>query len=1089
MTTLPIATAEKPLNQNYTRTPLEPLRDHARHLFHQTLHANYGQPPSSWSHLHQTFNTQTTPVNSHQLGQAEGTLKMLGGATIALLTILAQPFPAVGATELLGFVGFFGTMAATPRAIRWLVEKKTGLNQNWNYISTQGDRRWLFEDVGYLPTHLIPDEDIERVGNKLGIPHNTPNRRSIIEDRIKQITAQSQTLWMLLAGPLTPLIASGLAHTLASTPISGIDQPAKRLTNYILQLWHQLALKLYPQKSQALGTRLLDTIVGSSPITPLSRWWPKAQQGLATHSGFTQFVAQRLKEEKRSLSSISHVQWSEWLERFIAESLDAAAKNNSSEKHFNKLVQHLTPLRNQVEAEWPGRIDQLINKALGGNQLHNEINQLRLSLQESSASNTSSLEALLKEKETLLAIRQQLATEARSKLNNASGFLQQIERAKRTLLGDVALKKRSQVLSPHIIREILWGNHAGNLTEALATGDHTTLQRLLGGLDDKMLYKWLGHLGRKEFQQAQWTIGPTLGSQFILGAQQALKVSYWRNRVFGWLGGGLALGTALYYQFILGRSFKPQSTETTTAKEMLAKYNKQGEFETLQQSIALSKVQRTQLPPRSTLYEQPGYLKSLFHQRKVVTYALNLRTFGAKDLNNDGLISPHLFESGTFLNAIERLDELKALGINNIHVLPVNPIGTLKRKGMAGSIYAVADLHTLNPQLADPRSPLNIYQQARLFVQECHKRGIQVMMDIPSIASIDLAITRPDLIAVDEHGRTQTPTTWTDGVVLKNDAKLLEYYQGFFDLMVNDLGVDGFRADVARFRPEWFWKHFINQYPNKAWVAETYTPEDASPLEGIPRDNPHQLLGYGFDAIYGQFHTFHQMKSGQEYTQYLTKELPTITHTGAQQGGVSPLTKSAWASYLTHDDETTPMEHGGVEHALMIANLTALTPNATPYILDGQQTGYDKRIDIFNYTPSHIGQHPEAGTVMAQALSVRKTYSDVFSSVSVPYILPIKGDPSGQLFAWTLEAHGKRLLLIGNKTPNARTEGTLELPSGWLKTATQNGKPLQNLLLEYGRQCRLAATGENQLTVSLGPSRVLLFDVSSPSSAPPTFNH
>jgi hypothetical protein len=621
------------------------------------------------------------------------------------------------------------------------------------------------------------------------------------------------------------------------------------------------------------------------------------------------------------------------------------------------------------------------------------------------------------------------------------------------------------------------------MAEALVSGDSATVQRVLVGDFERQIggkngfFKWLGHLGRREFQKAEWTLGPTLASQLKVGAKQALMVGGWRRGVLGLLGGGLVVASGLYYALVLGKTRKPPASEFSNAEQMIRKYNQRGEFETLQRSIGVLKAQRAALLPRNPLFEQPGYLKSLFHQRQAVTYALNIRTYGAQDNNRDGLITPYQFEQGTFLSSIARLDELKALGVNNIHLLPINPIGTLKRKGVAGSIYAVADLHTLNPQLADPRSPLNVYEQARLFIQECHKRGIQVMIDIPSIASIDLAITRPDLIAVDEAGRTQTPTNWTDGVVFKNDAKLLEYYQGFFDLMVNDLGVDGFRADVARFRPDWFWKHFTSKYPDKAWVAETYTPEDASPLDRIPRDNPHDQLGYGFDAIYGQLHIFHQMKSGRDFINYLTGELPSVTHAGAAQAGVSPLTKSSWASYLTHDDETTPMNHGGVEHALMVANLIALTPNTTPYILDGQQTGYDKRIDIFNYTPAHVGEHPEIGTALAKALAVRKTYADVFANVSVPNVLPINGDATHQLFAWTLEHNGRKLLLIANKTPNARTEGVIQLPPGLLPP----GKPFSNLLLEYGRQCRLAPTAQG-LSVSLGPSRILLFDVSLPTA-------
>ena len=51
-------------------------------------------------------------------------------------------------------------------------------------------------------------------------------------------------------------------------------------------------------------------------------------------------------------------------------------------------------------------------------------------------------------------------------------------------------------------------------------------------------------------------------------------------------------------------------------------------------------------------------LKINFLQNKSIIYAINIRTFNAKDTNRNELIDPDE-ESGNFLNAIERLDEVK----------------------------------------------------------------------------------------------------------------------------------------------------------------------------------------------------------------------------------------------------------------------------------------------------------------------------------------------------------------------------------------------------------------------------------------------
>ena len=72
-----------------------------------------------------------------------------------------------------------------------------------------------------------------------------------------------------------------------------------------------------------------------------------------------------------------------------------------------------------------------------------------------------------------------------------------------------------------------------------------------------------------------------------------------------------------------------------------------------------------------------------------IIYEINLRTFGAQDVNKDGIIEPEEGEeSGNFLNAISRLDELKSYGINTIHVMPIMALGKTKALGTAGSLYA-----------------------------------------------------------------------------------------------------------------------------------------------------------------------------------------------------------------------------------------------------------------------------------------------------------------------------------------------------------------------------------------------------------------
>mgnify|MGYP003301568312 CR=1 FL=1 len=108
--------------------------------------------------------------------------------------------------------------------------------------------------------------------------------------------------------------------------------------------------------------------------------------------------------------------------------------------------------------------------------------------------------------------------------------------------------------------------------------------------------------------------------------------------------------------------------------------------------------------PVSETKEQPvpwkNNLRTKFQNNEVSLYAMVLRTFNAKDKNGNELIDENE-EHGTFRNAVERLDEIKKMGINTFHVLPINPPGKIAAKGTAGSVYAPADFLSFDPMLGN----------------------------------------------------------------------------------------------------------------------------------------------------------------------------------------------------------------------------------------------------------------------------------------------------------------------------------------------------------------------------------------------------
>ena len=491
-------------------------------------------------------------------------------------------------------------------------------------------------------------------------------------------------------------------------------------------------------------------------------------------------------------------------------------------------------------------------------------------------------------------------------------------------------------------------------------------------------------------------------------------------------------------------------------------------------------------------------LRTLFTTNSAKILAIIPRTFNAKDTNGNEFIDSNEVH-GTFLNAIDRLDEVKAEGFNTLHVLPINPPGKDNAMGTAGSVYAPEDLLKFDPILIDKKDPRSPQEQFKAFVDACHQKGLRVMVDMPSCASYDLYKEKPELMAHERNGLAKTPQGWYDIRMFEPwedegkrtlNPELLEYHRKFVDLMI-DSGVDGIRADVARAKPVEFWDIIIpysrKRNPEFAWLAESYTYEDASPQANMPYDRPEDSLRAGFDAYYGQYHIFNEWNTAKELNDYVIDNLNMSYR--LEKG------KSLIGSFATHDD-ISPMSHGGAVYCNLTSGLEATLPMLNPYFVDGFQSGdnYDysyrdkystetstdnhemtvhqNKLDIFNLSRKPGGDEPEIGKFMTSALKFRDEYADVVKRGSY-IVLDKKKDKADQVIAFARHRQGRTLLIIANKNVNRRVACKVEVP-----TLKANQK-LKNLLPSYGEESKFQVS-QGEVSVDLGPGRIHVFEIDTP---------
>lgn len=85
--------------------------------------------------------------------------------------------------------------------------------------------------------------------------------------------------------------------------------------------------------------------------------------------------------------------------------------------------------------------------------------------------------------------------------------------------------------------------------------------------------------------------------------------------------------------------------------------------------------------------------------------------------------------TGTFLKLLGLLPYLNSLDVNTLVLLPITEIGTVGRKGLLGSPYAVKHPFRLDPQLKEPCIDMTVDDQARVLIEICHLLGIKVVLE------------------------------------------------------------------------------------------------------------------------------------------------------------------------------------------------------------------------------------------------------------------------------------------------------------------------------------------------------------------------
>jgi 1,4-alpha-glucan branching enzyme len=375
--------------------------------------------------------------------------------------------------------------------------------------------------------------------------------------------------------------------------------------------------------------------------------------------------------------------------------------------------------------------------------------------------------------------------------------------------------------------------------------------------------------------------------------------------------------------------------------------------------------------------------------QNIVMYEVNTRSFSA---------------TGNFQGVIDRLDNIKALGVNTVWLMPINPVGKLKSAGGLGSPYAVQNYLQVNPEFGDMK-------KLRELVTKAHDKGIAVIIDwVANHTAWDNPwITNKSWYTQNSKGETISPEgfNWTDVADLnynnKDMRKAMIHAMKYWILEAN---LDGIRCDAADHIPSDFWKQALDELKKIEGRKLILLAEGAK----VEHFTSGFQINYAWDFYYNMKDVYGKNKSAATIFSTHQAEYNSIPAGSMKLRYTTNHDESAW--------EGTPIQFFGGTTGALSASVITIFISAVPLLYDGQEVGRASLLPFFTRDPINWADNPEMLQVYKNFMSVYNE-SLAFRKGTLQYF----DQPDVAVFTKTFE--NEKYLIIVN-VRNAAKEITLD---------------------------------------------------------------
>ena len=399
-----------------------------------------------------------------------------------------------------------------------------------------------------------------------------------------------------------------------------------------------------------------------------------------------------------------------------------------------------------------------------------------------------------------------------------------------------------------------------------------------------------------------------------------------------------------------------------------------------EQQAAADDLSRYQPKPYIQL-QQPEWAKN------ATIYQINTRQFT---------------EEGTFKAAEAHLPRLKEMGIDILWLMPIHPIGKENRKGKLGSPYSVQDYFKVNPEFGSE-------EDLKHFVAEAHKQGFKVILDwVANHTAWDnpMRTEHPEWYVKDHKGDFM-PTPWFDwSDIIDLDFSqpgLRKYMTDALKYWVREVGVDGYRADVAGFVPVDFWENARAEL------------DEIKPVFMLAEWESRDLHAKAFNMSYAWswYEFLHNIMLDRADTNalrtYYSWNESAYPREALRMTFISNHDKNSW--------DGTQFEVFG--DALEAAITLSVVGEGMPLIYNGQEAGNEKRLEFFDRDPIQWREHP-IGDLYKKLFALKKDNEALWNAHWGATMIQVPNNELSDVLSFVREKGDDKVFAAFNFSPEPK---------------------------------------------------------------------